>query len=331
MIPVKPRILSGMRPTGKLHLGNLVGALENWVLLQQRYESFHIVADWHTLTTDHEHCREIPGNTFEMVTDWLACGIDPALSPIFVQSHIKQHAELHLLFSMLVTQARLERNPTLKEQVRDLSLETRLSYGHVGYPVLQAADILMYKGEFVPVGEDQVPHIELAREIARRFNTLYSPNKPVFPEPAPMLTQFPRFPGTDGNRMSKSLGNALLISDHPDTLRAKLKMAVTDPKKVRRGDPGRPDICLVFTYHNRFNVSEVPEIRAGCESGALGCVDCKKRCADRIIEHLAPIHEKRAHYEKNPQEVHDIIAQGDGRAREEAERTMAEVHEAMGF
>jgi tryptophanyl-tRNA synthetase len=327
----KHRILSGMRPTGKLHLGNLVGALENWVELQKRYESFHFVADWHTLTTDCEHSREIPGNTFEMVLDWLACGIDPKISPVFVQSHIKQHAELHLIFSMLVTQARLERNPTLKEQVRDLSLETRLSYGHVGYPVLQAADILMYKGEFVPVGEDQVPHIELAREIARRFNTLYSPDHPVFPEPEPLLTQFPRFPGVDGNRMSKSLGNTLLISDPPDVLRARIKKAVTDPQKVRRGDPGRPDICLIFTYHNRFNPSEVREIREGCESGALGCVEDKMRCADKIIEYLTPIQERRTHFEKHPKEVYEIIEQGDKQAREQAERTMAEVYKAMGF
>ncbi|MFH1009815.1 MAG: tryptophan--tRNA ligase [bacterium] len=327
----KNRILSGMRPTGKLHLGNLVGALENWVQLQKQYESFHVVADWHTLTTDCEHSRDIPVNTFEMVIDWLACGIDPEISPVFVQSHIKQHAELHLIFSMLVTQARLERNPTLKEQVRDLSLDARLSYGHVGYPILQAADILMYKGEFVPVGEDQVPHIELAREIARRFNAVYCPERPVFPEPEPMLTQFPRFPGIDGNRMSKSLGNTLLISDSPDVLRARIKIAVTDPKKVRRGDSGHPDICLVFTYHNRFNPEEVSEIRAGCESGALGCVDCKTRCADRIIEYLAPIHQRRAHYEKHPQEVHDIIKGGDAKAREQAEKTMAEVQEAMGF
>lgn len=327
----KRRILSGMRPTGKLHLGNLVGALENWVQLQEQYENFHLVADWHNLTTDYEHSREIPDNTIEMVMDWLACGIEPEFSPIFVQSHIKQHAELHLLFSMLVTQARLERNPTLKEQVRDLSLETHLSYGHIGYPILQAADILMYKGEFVPVGEDQVPHIELTREIARRFNTVYSPDKPVFPEPEAMLTNFPRFPGVDGRRMSKSLGNVLLISETPDVLSSRIKTAVTDPQKVRRGDPGHPDICLIFAYHNRFNADEVSEIRAGCESGALGCVDCKKRCTEKIIEYLAPIQEKRRHYEKHPKEVREVIEQGDQRARKEAERTMDEVHKAMGF
>ncbi|MBU1706820.1 tryptophan--tRNA ligase [bacterium] len=327
----KKRILSGMRPTGKLHLGNLVGALENWVRLQDDYENFHLVADWHTLTTDYEHSRDIPVNIIEMVMDWLACGIDPEKSPVFVQSHIKQHAELHLIFSMLVTQARLERNPTLKEQVRDLSLETRMSYGHIGYPILQAADILIYKGEFVPVGEDQVPHIELSREIARRFNTVYSPKHPVFPEPEPMLTKFPRFPGVDGNRMSKSLGNTLLISDTPDTIRKTIKTAVTDPQKVRRGDPGHPDICLIFTYHNRFNKEEIPEIRAGCESGALGCVDCKTRCTEKIIEYLEPIHQKRIHYEKHPKEVLEIIEHGDQRARKEAERTMAEVYQAMGM
>lgn len=327
----KRRLLSGMRPTGKLHLGNYVGALENWIKLQDEFESYHFVADWHTLTTDYEHTRLIPENTREMVIDWLAAGLDPHKSPLFIQSQIKQHAELQLIFSMLITTARLERNPTLKEQVRDLDLETRMTYGQLGYPVLQAADILMYKGEVVPVGEDQLPHIEMAREIARRFNNVFSPDRPVFPEPEGKLSQFPRLPGLDGNRMSKSVGNTILISDSPDEIRKKVRTAVTDPLKVRRGDPGRPDICLVFTYHKRFTPQSITEIRTGCESGALGCVECKQRCAESIIAHLAPVHERRRHYEQHPDEVSQILRDGNERARSTAAKTMDEVHEAMGF
>lgn len=327
----KQRLLSGMRPTGRLHLGNYVGALENWVKLQDQFESFHFVADWHTLTTDCKHTRLIPENTHEMVTDWLAAGIDPAKCPIFVQSQVKQHAELHLLLSMLMTTARLERNPTLKEQVRDLDLASEMTYGHLGYPVLQAADILMYKGAVVPVGEDQLPHIEMARELARRFNSTYSPEKPVFPEPEGLLTEFPRLPGLDAHRMSKSLGNTILLSDSPDDIKNKLKKAVTDPQKIRKGDPGRPDICLVFTYQTKFNPTEVPEVRAGCESGALGCVDCKMRVAGRIIEHLAPLRARRLELEAHPGTVREVIADGNDRARQVAAQTMGEVHDAMGF
>ena len=320
-----------MRPTGKLHLGNYVGALENWVGLQEEYESYYFVADWHTLTTDIRHTRQIPDNTMEMVTDWLAAGLDPVKSPIFVQSQVKQHAELHLLLSMLITTSRLERNPTLKEQARDLDLETQLSYGHLGYPVLQTADILMYKGEVVPVGEDQLPHIEMAREMARRFNHTYAPERPVFSEPEGLLSNFPRLPGLDGRRMSKSLGNTILLSDPPEEIQKKMKSAVTDPQKIRRGDPGRPDICLVFTYHNRFDPDDVPEIRAGCESGALGCVECKQRCAAKIVDHLAPVRKKRQDFENHPGTVKDIIADGTDRARKAAAQTMGEVHEVMGF
>jgi tryptophanyl-tRNA synthetase len=327
----KKRLLSGMRPTGKLHLGNYVGALESWVKNQDLFESFHFVADWHTLTTDYEHTREIPDNTWNMVADWLAAGLLPEKSPIFVQSQIKQHAELHLLLSMLMTTARLERNPTLKEQIRDLELESKMTYGHLGYPVLQAADILMYKGEIVPVGEDQLPHIEMARELARRFNHVFAPEHPVFPEPEGMLSQFPRLPGLDGSRMSKSLGNTILISDPPDQIQKKMRQAVTDPQKIRKGDPGRPDICLVFTYHKKFSPEQVSEIRSGCESGSLGCVECKQRCSTAIIQHLAPVHEKRVEFETNPQKVWDIIREGNTRAQEVAAKTMDEVHEAMGF
>jgi tryptophanyl-tRNA synthetase len=316
-----------MRPTGKLHLGNLVGALENWVSLQREYQNYHLIADYHSLTTDPDSSA-IYQNSIDMLIDWLAAGLDPKLSPMFRQSQIKEHAELHLIFSMLITTSRLERNPTLKEQVRDLEMEN-IGYGHLGYPVLQAADILVYKGDVVPVGEDQLPHIEITREIARRFNALYCPDKPVFPEPEGKLTQFARLPGLDGRRMSKSLGNTILLSDSPDEIRKEMRTAVTDPQKIRKGDPGRPDICLVFAYHNKFNVGEVAEIRAGCESGALGCVDCKMRCANRIVDALAPLREKRAYFESHMDEVKAILDDGETRARAVARQTMSEVHEAM--
>ena len=321
----KRRILSGMRPTGRLHIGHYVGALENWVQLQQQFHNFHLIADYHSLTTTLD-TSALYQNTLDMVIDWLAAGIQPEHSPIFRQSQIKEHAELFLVFSMLITKERLERNPTLKEQARDLQLDT-LIFGHLGYPVLQAADILLYKGDVVPVGEDQAPHVEITREIARKFNNSYGV---VFPEPEVRLTQFARLPGLDGEaKMSKSLGNTILLSDAPQEVQSKLRKAVTDPHKVRKGDPGRPDVCLVYTYHKKFNPSETNEIRSGCESGALGCVECKTRCANRIAEFLAPMREKRAHYETHLAEVKDILHHGETVARAEAQKTMSEVRSAM--
>ena len=314
-----------MRPTGKLHLGHLVGALENWVALQNEFNNFHLIADYHALTTNVD-TKDLYQHSIDMVIDWLAAGIDPVKSPIFRQSRIKEHAELHLLFSMLITTARLERNPTVKDQVRDLNIDT-MSYGHLGYPVLQSSDILLYKGDVVPVGEDQVPHIEITREIARHFNNQYGV---IFPEPEPRLTKFARLPGLDGNqKMSKSTGNTILLSDSPEEILKKLKPAVTDPQKIRKGDRGHPDICLVFTYHQKFNAAEVPEIRNGCESGALGCVDCKRNCGEKIARALAPLREKRAHYESHLDEVKDILAEGESRGRTVAQETMREVHSAM--
>jgi len=313
-----------MRPTGKLHLGHLVGALENWVQLQTEFQNYHLVADYHALTTNPDSSK-ITGYTIDMVIDWLAAGIDPGVSPMFRQSQVKEHAELHLIFSMLITTARLERNPTLKEQVRDLRLET-IAYGHLGYPVLQAADILLYRGEVVPVGEDQMPHIEITRELARKFNAQYDE---VFPEPEGRLTEFARLPGLDGKRMSKSVGNTILLADSPEEIKKKMRTAVTDPQKIRRNDPGRPDICLVFTYHNKFNLEEVPEVRSGCESGSLGCVECKTRCADKVIETLTPLRERRLYYEENITEVKDILHEGERKARAKAQETMQDVRKAM--
>ncbi len=318
------RILSGMRPSGRLHLGNYVGALENWIKLQDEYDNFFFVADWHALTTNPAAAFEVRENTYQMVIDWLSAGINPE-NPIFIQSQIKQHAELHLIFSMLITTARLERNPTLKEQVRDLNTENML-YGHLGYPVLQAADILIYKANVVPVGEDQAPHVEITREIARKFNQTYGE---VFPEPATKLTTFARLPGLDGRKMGKSNDNYILFSDPEEQIFAKVRMAVTDPQKVRKNDPGHPDICNVFTYHKKFNEEEVPQIRKDCESGALGCVACKKNCADKIARYFEPVREKRRYYEEHPGEVREIIDAGIKKATAVAQQTMDDVHEAM--
>ncbi len=321
----KKRILSGMRPTGKLHIGHYVGALENWVKLQDEYQNFHLIADYHVLTTNL-NTDDIYENSIEMLIDWLATGLDPQKSPMFRQSKIKEHTELNLILAMLITVNRLERNPTLKDQVRDLNIENVI-FGHLGYPVLQAADILLYKGDAVPVGEDQVPHVEICREIARKFNNQYGR---VFPEPEPLLTKFARLPGLDGNaKMSKSLGNTILLSDEPEAVKAKMKKAVTDPQKIRKGDPGNPDICLVFSYHKKFNPDEVPEIEAGCRSGALGCVDCKMNCASKISVMLEPIIEKRKYFESKKNEVLEILDDGENRAGKAANETMKEVREKM--
>jgi len=313
-----------MRPTGKLHLGNYVGALQNWVKLQDEYENFFFIANWHALTTnlDTSVLRDL---TLDMIMDWLSAGINPEKSPIFVQSDVRAHAELHLLFSMLVSTARLERNPTLKEQVRDLNSEN-ISYGHLGYPVLQSADILIYRANLVPVGEDQMANVEITREIARKFNSTYGD---VFPIPETKLTSFPRLPGLDGKKMSKSIGNTVLMSDSEEEINKKVRKAITDPQKVRRDDPGHPDVCNVFTYHMVFNPTETDEIRKECESGALGCVDCKNNCTAKIADYFEPMREKRVEYEKSPQTVLDILDDGAKRAKVEAEKTMALVREAM--
>ncbi|HYM36721.1 MAG TPA: tryptophan--tRNA ligase [Steroidobacteraceae bacterium] len=323
----RPRILSGMRPTGKLHLGHLAGALESWVALQDKAQNFHLIADYHVLTTSRDSSK-ITENSVEMAADWIAFGIDPNRSPIFRQSKVKEHAELFLIFSMLVTKARLERNPAVKEQVRDLGIGEGLTYGHLGYPVLQAADILLYRGELVPVGEDQIPHVEITREFARDFNYLYGN---VFPVPKAFVSTHPRLPGTDGKRMSKSVGNTILLSDTPDETWVKMKSAVTDPLKVRKGDPGRPEVCLVYTYHEKWNPAETKEIYAGCTTGALGCVDCKKRITEKINEARAPGREKRAELAAKPEQIMLTLERGEEQPHTEAEKTMSEVRNAMKF
>ncbi len=322
----RPRVLSGMRPTGKLHLGNLVGALQNWIKLQDQYDSFHFVADWHMLTTEYANTAELQSNILEMVTDWLAVGLDPGKATFFVQSRLPEHAELYLIFGMVTPLGWLERVPTYKEQLDNLQGRDLHTYGFLGYPVLQAADILMYKAGYVPVGEDQVPHVELTREIARRFNQFYGE---VFPEPQSLLTPSPRLRGTDGRKMSKSYGNAIFLSDPPDVVDKTVRGMMTDPARKRRHDPGDPEKCPVFDHHKIFSPPEVIErVDRECRTAELGCVDCKKMMAHHMNEYLAPIQERRKVYESNPQKVWDVLAAGTEKARRVAQETMGEVRTA---
>jgi tryptophanyl-tRNA synthetase len=324
---MKPRILSGMRPTGPLHLGNYMGALANWVGLQDGYQCFFIVVDWHSLTTDYADPAPIRENILEVAVDWLAAGLDPARSTLFVQSLVPEHAELHLLLSMIVPLPWLERVPSYKEQQQQLQERDLGTYGFLGYPLLQSADIALYKADAVPVGEDQAPHIELTREVVRRFNNLYGP---VLPEPKTLLTPTPRIPGTDGRKMSKSYGNAIFLKDPPELVREKLKPMVTDPARKRRSDPGTPEECPVFDLHEAFSPEASREWAAhGCRTAGIGCLDCKARLADHLLERLAQIHARRPEYAKRPDTVWDILKEGSRRAREAAGATLDEVRAAM--
>ncbi|MBC8423595.1 tryptophan--tRNA ligase [bacterium] len=322
----KKIILSGNRPTGRLHWGNYTGALENWIRLQDDYDCYFMVADWHVLTTALDKAGEIRANTREMVLDWLGAGLDPDRSVIFVQSEIKEHAELYLIFCMLISLGRLERNPTFKEQVRDLNLGGEISFGHLGYPVLQAADILAYRADAVPVGEDQLPHLELTREIARRFNHHFGE---FFPEPEALVTKFGRFPGTDGRRMSKSLGNTLELAASAEEIRAALKTAFTDPQRLRRSDPGNPDVCAIYTYYQKFMPAEAETTARECRAAARGCVDCKLMLADGVSKYFEPLRERRAAFAADGARVDEIIADGCARARAKARDTMDRIHDAM--
>jgi tryptophanyl-tRNA synthetase len=316
-----------MRPTGALHLGNHMGALENWVALQDLYECFFSIVDWHSLTTDYADPSDIRANVIEVATDWLAAGLDFGRSTLFIQSLVPQHAELHLLLSMIVPVPWLERVPTYKEQQQQLGDKDLSTYGFLGYPLLQTADIIIYKANAVPVGEDQAPHIEVAREIVRRFNNLYGD---VFPEPQTLLTEAKRIPGTDGRKMSKSYGNAIFLKDDKATVREQLRTMVTDPARKRRTDPGDPDICPVFDLHRAFSPAETREwAAAGCRSAGIGCLDCKAKLADHMLEHLAGIHARRPELAKRPDTVWDILAEGSKRARAVAEATMEDVRAAM--
>ena len=328
-----------MRPTGKLHLGNYVGALRNWVGLQDDYECFFFIADWHALTTDYADTRSVKQNSLEVILDYLAAGLDPDKSTLFIQSHVPQHAELHLLFSMITPLGWLERVPSYKEQRENLREKDLGTYGFLGYPLLQSADILMYQADFVPVGEDQVPHVELTREVARRFNQFYprkrhaSDRDPqracVFPEPKPLLTPAAKLPGTDGRKMSKSYGNAILLSEPETSLRQKLKTMVTDPARIRRTDPGDPDKCPVGDLHKIFSSSETMlKVYDGCRSAGIGCIECKGWAADSLWRVLGPIQERRQKYEADPKLAWDILEAGSEKARVAAEATMVEAREA---
>ncbi len=323
----QPRILSGMRPTGPLHLGHLTGAIDNWVRLQDTHACFYSIVDWHALTTDYADPSAVKENVLEVATDWLAAGLDPARSTLFIQSHVPEHAELHLLLSMIVPVPWLERVPTYKEQQQNLAGKDLSTYGFLGYPLLQTADIIVYKADAVPVGEDQAPHVELTREVVRRFNNFYGP---VFPEPKTLLTPVPRIPGTDGRKMSKSYGNAIYLKDSPEEVRAKLRPMVTDPARQRRKDPGDPDKCPVFDLHRAFSTQETQEwAAAGCRAASIGCLDCKGKLADYLVDRLAQIHARRPEFAARPDTVWDILRDGARRARETAAATMDEVRAAL--
>jgi tryptophanyl-tRNA synthetase len=328
----RKRVLSGMRSTGKLHLGNYVGALQNWVRMQDEYECFYFIADWHALTTDYADTSKVKENSIDVLLDWLAAGLDPQRCTMFIQSHIPQHAELHLLFSMITPLGWLERVPTYKEQRENIAEKDLGTYGFLGYPVLQAADILIYKGDFVPVGEDQVAHVELTREIARRFNQFYGKVTPVLPEPQALLTPTPKLPGTDGRKMSKSYGNTIMLTDPDPVVRLKLKTMVTDPARVRRSDPGNPDLCPVGDLHKIFSSKEtMAKVNEGCRSAGIGCIECKGWAADALVQVLLPMQERRKKYEDNPRLAWDILEAGSAAASQVADATMKAVRASMGM
>ncbi len=325
----KKRVLSGMRPTGKLHLGHLHGTLENWVKLQDEHECFFFVADWHALTSEYENTRIIKDSIQDMILDWLSVGIDPEKSTIFTQSKIMEHAELYLLLSMIVPLPWLERNPTYKEQQEEMSNKDLTTYGFLGYPVLQAADIIMYKASKVPVGQDQVPHLELTREIVRRFNYLYGK---VFPEPEQILTEIPKVLGLDRRKMSKSYGNAIYLSDAPEEIRAKISQMITDPQRKRRKDPGDPDVCNVFSFHKMYSANhEIEMVNRECRKAGIGCVECKELMAGNLITYLQPYCEKRSYYLSHSGKVNEILAEGIKKTRSIAGQTMDEVRKAIGI
>lgn len=322
----KDIILSGMRPTGALHLGNYFGALENWVKLQDEYNCYFFVADWHALTTGYEDTTQIKNNIYDLVVDWVSAGLDPNKCNIFLQSSILEHAELHMLFSMTTPLSWLYRCPTYKDQLNQMKDKNITTYGFLGYPCLQAADILIYKAGYVPVGEDQLPHLELTREIARRFNHMYGE---VFPEPDAILTKSKVLPGTDGRKMSKSYDNTIALSDSPDDIKRKVRTMVTDPARIRKDDPGNPEVCTVFSFHKVFNESELSQIEEQCKGGKIGCVQCKKKLANKMIEYLEPIYERRQNILKNPSMIKEIIHTGNENARKVAQKTMVDVRKAM--
>ena len=319
----KKRILSGMRPTGPLHLGNLHGALSNWIELQEQYDCFFFIADWHALTSDYEDTSSIAANVRNMMIDWLSVGLSPEKCTLFVQSHIKEHAELFLILSMITPVPWLERNPTYKDQIVQLSNKDLSTFGFLGYPVLQAADIIIYKAFGVPVGVDQVPHVEITREIARRFNYLYGK---VFPEPEAILTKTPKILGLDRRKMSKSYDNAIYLFEKSDDISSKVSRMITDPQRARKNDPGNPEVCNVFEFHKLYSdKTTVDTVNKECRTAGIGCVECKKMMAKNLIRALEPIRGKREYYEGRPELLDEIIAAGSNKARKIARKTMEEV------
>lgn len=322
----RKRILSGMRPSGKLHLGHLEGVLSNWVKLQEEYECYYEVADLHSLTTDYQDTSKIKNNVKEMVIDWLSCGLNPDRCYIFIQSDVPEHAELHLLLSMIVPLSWLERCPTYKEQLQQLRDRDISTYGFLGYPVLQAADILIYKAEAVPVGEDQLPHLELTREIARRFNYLY--DKQLFVEPRSLLTHYPKLPGIDGRKMSKSYNNCIYISDSPTVVTKKIKQMITDPARIKVDDPGHPQVCSVYALHKVYtSQKKLKDLAMQCQRGEIGCVKCKESLTETILARMAPIYKRRKEIEKYP--IESILIKGRKNAQKIAHFTLEEVKKAV--
>ena len=325
----KKVVLSGLRPTGPCHLGHLAGALRNWLKLQEEHTCFYSIVTWHALSSEYQNSKIIKNFIFEVGADWLSIGLGPEKSVIFNQAEVKEHAELHLFLSMVIPLPWLQRVPTFKEMQREIPDKDLNTYGFLGYPVLQTADILIYKANSVPVGEDQAYHLELAREITRRFNRLYGN---VFPEPQTILTEVPKLAGTDGRKMSKSLGNSILLKDPPEVIRQKISPMKTDTRRKRKTDPGEPDDCPVFTLHKAFvDKTKREELAQGCRTAGIGCLECKGVVINRLIELLAPFREKRREYEKNPQIVWDILEEGNKKARRVAQKTMEEVRAAIGL
>jgi tryptophanyl-tRNA synthetase len=325
----KDRVLSGMQSSGKVHIGNLVGALQNWVKLQDTYDCYYFVADWHALTSGYAKPEVLHDSVNDLLINFLAAGLDPDKCTIFLQSRILEHAELHLLLSMITPLGWLERVPTYKEKQQQLKDRDLATYGFLGYPLLQTADIIIYRAKYVPVGVDQVPHLEISREIARRFNNLY---KEVFPEPDALLTQFPKVPGVDGRKMSKSYSNAIYLSDSPKEVESKIKTMTTDPARIRRTDVGDPELSPVFQLHKVFSSKEEQdEVAVGCRTAGIGCLDCKKVLIRNVFKILEPIWEKRSELIKNPRQLAEIVDKGTEKARRAAQETMALVREAMGL
>ena len=322
------RIFSGMQPSGRFHLGNYMGALDNWIKLQKDYECFFSIVDLHALTSSFEDTSKIQNNVMEMAIDWLSAGLDPEKNVIFIQSHVPEHAELHLLLSMMTPLSWLERVPTYKDKLQQLGEMGKEinTYGFLGYPVLMTADIILYKAQLVPVGEDQAPHLELAREITRRFNNLYAP---VFPEAKALLSKAPVLPGIDGRKMSKSYGNEIPFGSSPDELRAKVRQMITDPARIKKTDCGHPDVCVVYKFYDVFSYPDTQTVRNECENACIGCVDCKKRLAEHMVNVLSETHHRRMHFINKQDYIKEVLEHGAKRARIVAQQTMQEVKQAM--